>query len=321
MRRFALVFTPLLLAGLVLTGCGGSAGHSSSSSSANPKVTVTGTFGVEPKVTIPSQKAGSKLQVEKVIPGSGAVVPSTDALLGNYIAYIWSGTTHKLAQSTFDTVPALFGSHLLPGLTAALKGARVGERVLAVLPPKYGYGTQGNTSGGVAPNDTLVFVIDVIKAFAAKAAVTGTTVSSGGHGLPTVTSANPPQITIPKNGQAPSSLVSKTLIEGSGPAVTSGQQLIVQYVGMNWRTGKIFDSSEADGDPYGFVLGLPASQGGVIPGWTAGLVGKKVGSRVLLVIPPKEGYGAQGNSQAGIKGTDTLVFVIDILGAYSAHSK
>ena len=320
MRRFAVLFTSMLLAAAAVAGCSGSTGHSPSSSSANPKVTVTGAFGVVPKVTIPSQKAGTKLQVQKVIPGSGAAVPSTDALLGNYVAYIWSGTTHKLAQSTFDSVPALFGVHLLTGLTAALKDARVGERVLAVLPPKYGYGTQGNSSGGVAPNDTLVFVIDVIKAFPAKAAVTGKTISTGGHGLPTVTASNPPQITIPKSGKPPSTLVSKTLIQGTGPAVSSGQQLIVQYVGVNWRTGKIFDASETDGDPYGFVLGLSASQGGVIPGWTSGLVGKKVGSRVMLVIPPKDGYGSTGNSQAGIKGTDTLVFVIDILGAYSPHS-
>jgi len=36
---------------------------------------------------------------------------------------------------------------------------------------------------------------------------------------------------------------------------------------------------------------------------------------VLLVIPPAEGYGTSGNSQAGISGTDTLVFVVDILDA------
>jgi peptidylprolyl isomerase len=320
MRRFAFLFTSMMLAALALAGCGGSAGNSSSGSSSAPKVTVTGAFGTVPKVTIPSQKAGATLQVQHVIAGSGATVPSTDAVLGNYVAYIWSGSTHKLAQSTYSTVPALFGGHLLTGLTDALKDARVGERVLAVLPPKYGYGTQGNTSGGVKPGDTLVFVIDVIKAYAATAAVTGKTVSTGGNGLPTVTSANPPQITIPKNGTAPKTLVSKTLIQGTGPAVKSGQQLIVQYVGMNWRTSQIFDASEKDGDPYGFVLGLPSAQGGVIQGWTTGLEGKKVGSRVMLVIPPKDGYGSQGSSQAGIKGTDTLVFVIDILGAYGAHS-
>jgi peptidylprolyl isomerase len=304
---------------VVLAGCGSSAGHGPSGSSA-PKVTVTGAFGTQPKVGIPNAKAGSQLLLKTVIAGSGAAVPSTDALLGNYVAYIWSGKTHKLAQSTFDTVPALFGVHLLPGLSAALKGAKVGERVLAVIPPKDGYGSQGNTSGGVAPNDTLVFVIDVLRAYANKAAVSGKAISTGGHGLPTVTSANPPQITIPKSGKQPSNLTVKTLIQGTGPAVASGQQVVVQYVGVDWRTGKIFDSSETDGDPYGFVVGLSPAEGGVISGWSSGLRGVKVGSRVMLVIPPKDGYGSKGNSQAGIEGTDDLVFVVDVLGAFSSHT-
>jgi len=54
----------------------------------------------------------------------------------------------------------------------------------------------------------------------------------------------------------------------------------------------------------------------VIPGWDTGLAGQTVGSRVMLVIPPKDGYGKAGASQAGINGTDTLVYVVDILGAF-----
>ena len=60
-----------------------------------------------------------------------------------------------------------------------------------------------------------------------------------------------------------------------------------------------------------FVIG----KGQVITGWDKALVGQKVGSRVLVVVPPSEGYGKDGNQQAGIKGTDTLVFVVDILAA------
>ena len=45
------------------------------------------------------------------------------------------------------------------------------------------------------------------------------------------------------------------------------------------------------------------------------LEGRTVGSRVILEIPPADGYGKEGNPDAGIKGTDTLFFVVDILGA------
>ena len=52
------------------------------------------------------------------------------------------------------------------------------------------------------------------------------------------------------------------------------------------------------------------------PGWDEGLVGQTVGSQVLLVVPPDKGYGTTGSSDGAIKGTDTLVFVVDILDAY-----
>jgi peptidylprolyl isomerase len=192
----------------------------------------------------------------------------------------------------------------------------MGSRVLAVIPPKDGYGKTGNSSAGVSATDTLVFVIDMIKEFANNAAATGSQVSNGGGSLPSVSakSGAAPVITIPSAAhKPPSGLVTKTLIKGSGPVVTKGQTVVTQYVGTIWRTGKVFDSSWSRGEPFGFTIGATPSQ--VITGWDKGLVGQTVGSRVLLIVPPADGYGKTGSSQAGIKGTDTLVFVVDILGA------
>ena len=310
MRRIAVLLAPLSLAALALTGCG-----SSSPTAANAAVTATGAFDTQPTVTIPAEQASGALEVKTLHHGTGPVVTSTEALVANYAVYIWSGTTHKEAQSTYKSLPALFAGRLLPGLQLALRNQTIGSRVLAVIPPKDGYGSRGNTQGGVKPTDTLVFVIDVLKAFAANATASGTTVSHGGNGLPTVTPGSPPNVTIPKS-KPPAALTSTTLIQGTGAKVTTGQYVIVQYVGANWRTGKVFDASWSHGDPFGFVIGVPAAQGGVITGWNTGLLGKKIGSRVMLTIPPKDGYGATGNAQAGIKGTDTLVFVVDILGSF-----
>ena len=101
------------------------------------------------------------------------------------------------------------------------------------------------------------------------------------------------------------------LIVGDGPAVESGQTVTVQYVGVKWSDGSVFDSSWERGEPVDFPVGT----GGVIAGFEEGLIGQTVGSRVMLIIPPDKGYGEQGNTQAGISGTETLVFVIDILAA------
>jgi FKBP-type peptidyl-prolyl cis-trans isomerase len=158
-------------------------------------------------------------------------------------------------------------------------------------------------------------VVDMISTFGT-ASVPGTQPTTAGGTLPTVTppaagSTAGPAIKIPAKVAAPKSLQVKTLIKGKGAVVKKGQELAVQYTGVNWRTGKVFDSSWARKAP----LTTPVGEGQVIPGWDTGLVGQTVGSRVLLVIPPADGYGSSGLAQAGIKGTDTLVFVVDILAA------
>jgi len=193
--------------------------------------------------------------------------------------------------------------------------------VLAVIPPKEGYGKSGNSSAGVSATDTLVFVIDMIREFPNNAAATGSQVTNGGGALPSVTAkpGTAPVIKLPPAAhKPPGGLVTKTLIKGSGPAVAKGQTVVTQYVGSIWRTGKVFDSSWSRGEPFGFTIGATPSQ--VITGWDKGLIGQNVGSRVMLIVPPAEGYGKTGSTQAGIRGTDTLVFVVDILGAVNPTS-
>lgn len=120
-----------------------------------------------------------------------------------------------------------------------------------------------------------------------------------------------PTITFPFANPA-KTLEVKVLSEGTGAVVAKNQLLIADYVGQIWR-GKVFDSSFARKQPIGTPIGV----GQVLPGWDTALVGKKLGSRILLVIPPGLGYGTTGNSAAGIKGTDTIVFVIDLEATYS----
>jgi peptidylprolyl isomerase len=120
-----------------------------------------------------------------------------------------------------------------------------------------------------------------------------------------------PAIEVPAGTTPPATLTVKTLIKGKGAVVKKGQELFLQYTGVNWRTGKVFDSSWSRGTPQPAAIG----EGQVIKGWDTGLVGQTVGSRLLLIVPPADAYGSAGLSSAGIKGTDTLVFVVDILAA------
>jgi FKBP-type peptidyl-prolyl cis-trans isomerase len=279
----------------------------------NSVVKATGTFGKAPTVTIPAEVAASSLYTKTLIQGSGAPLTTKESLLGNFVLYDWSGTTHKLLGSTFSSgSPTLFAGSMLPGLEKALVGQKAGSRVLAVIPPAEGFGPTGNQQIGVSGNDTLVFVVDMLQDIGDTAGVPGAQATNGGAGLPTVQPATgkAPTITIPATAQ-PSKLQVKTLIKGKGPTVASHDYIVVQYTGVNWRTKKVFDSSWQRSQPFALTIGA----GQVIKGWDTGLVGQTVGSRVLLVIPPAEGYGKTGSAQAGIKGTDDLVFVVDILTA------
>jgi FKBP-type peptidyl-prolyl cis-trans isomerase len=319
MRRFLALIAIPLLACLVLAGCGSSkstASSSSSSSSAggNTTVTATGLFGKAPAVKIPKVKPGNSLAVRTLIQGTGTTLTKKTALAANFVLYFWSGTTSSLKANTFTSSPTVIGGTMLPGLESALVGKKVGSRILAVIPPAQGYGTSGNSQLGITGSTTLVFVIDVLKAYSDTASATGTQVSNGGGTLPTV-NAKPgiaPNVTFPA-ASAPSALVTRTLVKGGGPKVAKGDYVIAQYAGYIWRTKKVFGSSWSQGSPFGFIIGASPEQ--VIPGWDKGLEGQTVGSRVLLSIPPAQGYGTSGASQAGIKGNDTLLFVVDILDA------
>ena len=319
MRRLLALTAIPLLACLVLAGCGGSSKSTASSSSsassspgANTAVTATGAFDKTPKVTIPKAKPGTGLTIRTLIQGNGTTLTKSEALAANFVLYFWQGTTSSLKANTYTSNPTVIGGTMLPGLESALIGKKVGSRILAVIPPAQGYGTAGNSQLGITGSTTLVFVIDVLKAYADTAGATGSQVSSGGGNLPTVSakSGSAPTLTFPSSGP-PSALVTRTLLKGKGAAVAKGDYVIAQYAGYIWRTKKVFGSSWSSGSPFGFTIGASPEQ--VIPGWDKGLVGQTVGSRVMLSIPPAQGYGSSGASQAGIKGNDTLVFVVDII--------
>jgi peptidylprolyl isomerase len=321
MRRVAVALIASIALIVAVAGCGSPA--ATETTSANAAVKVSGSTGAAPTVKIPATKASTGLVTKTLATGSGAVIAPTDSILANFAVYIWRGKTHKLLFSSYtassehtpspEVLPVTIG---LTGLQTALSGQRVGGRVLAVLPPKYGYGSSGNSQLGILPTDTLVWVVDVLKAFTPTQSATGQHITNGGGSLPTVSQSSAgssPQITIPKT-TPPTKLVVKTLIKGTGAPVKAGQGVVVRYVASIWRTGKVFNNNwpsvaSPSTPPNLFVLGQ------LIPAWNTGLVGVPVGSRVMLVVPPAEGYGKKGQNSAGIKGTDTLVFVIDVLAA------
>ena len=149
----------------------------------NAAVKVSGTFGQDAERDDPGAEGQREPGHQHPHQGHRRGAEERERALANVAVYKWSGTTHTLVDSTFGTGPQMIPAQMgLTGLTAALKGARIGSRVVAVLPPKYGYGTTGQSQLQITGTDTLVWVIDLLQQYSSTQAATGSQVSNGGGG-------------------------------------------------------------------------------------------------------------------------------------------
>ena len=275
-------------------------------------VVKVGGTATAPTLTLNPKPLSVKTTTTKVLTaGKGATLTKANAILFNYV--LVNGKTGKQVETSYGAGKQAAGmdlssASLLPGLSKGLTGQKVGSRLLLAIPPVDAFGAQGNTQAGVGPTDTVVFLIDLVSASTPLATATGVAVPPAA-GLPTATvdGAKAAQITVPKTAP-PTKLVVQPLIKGTGPVVKSGQNIKVNYTGVLWKDGKKFDASADHGSSFDTQIGA----GQVIAGWDKGLVGQTVGSRILLVVPPADGYGAKGSLPL-IGPKDTLVFVVDIL--------
>ena len=248
--------------------------------------------------------------------GTGRAVAKGDLIAIDYVGEIWK--TGKVFDTSFDgtQTPAAFTigtGQVIDGFDQGLTGRKVGSRVLLVIPPAQAYGSQGNSAAGIAAHRHVVFVVDLLGAH---------TQGRGRDRCPGGTDAGRPAHGQHRQGPAdhhdPAGQAARRRSRppSSCRAPATSSSPVTSWSSSTWASsGPTARRSTRPGtaaSPAGFPIGV----GQVIKGWDTGLVGKHVGDRVLLVVPPADGYGAQGQSQAGITGTDTLVFAVDIVATY-----
>lgn len=300
----------LVLSLLGLTACG-SDGADPAPGAGLDSVTIEGDQGKVPKVTFDGRldpaQGGTKVLVE----GDGETVAEGDTVSAHY--WIGNGFTEKEAQSTYEASPQsiTLTAAVIKPLREALVGQKVGARVAVLSSAEDAFGEAGNPQIGIGNKDAVLFVVDILGKV---------DILDGPQGEDKQPAGWAPSL-IEEDGvitgldfadaHKPSGkLIATTLVKGDGAVVKKGQTIFVDYLGQVYNAEKPFDESYSK-EPASFPIGV----GKVVTGWDERLVGRTVGSRVILEIPPEEGYGKEGNPQAGIKGTDTLFFVIDILGA------
>jgi hypothetical protein len=276
------------------------------SGDASSVVTAEGAIGSEPQIDMPTPVVAQRTEVSIVTEGEGK--PLSDGQPARVDISIINGATGEVLEDTGYAGGVLFaaGSEALPPVTEALECASVGSRLVVVGTAEETHNGEPLPQLGVEANDSLVFVVDVLDSFLPRA--DGTQRASE-NGNPAVVLApnGQPGVTIP-NSAPPTELVDTLLKEGVGDTVEEGDQVVVHYTGFTWADSEVFDSSWENRQPAIFQL----TEGALIEGFLTGLIDKKVGSQVLLVIPPELGYGDQASES--IPADSTLVFVVDILG-------
>lgn len=270
-------------------------------------VKVAGDFGVAPTIDVPAPVSVEATERTVAIEGTGEEIQPGDVV--NFDVTILNGTSGDVVSQTAYsgggyTSIEVNDTKFIAGLVRTLECVNEGSRIVSVVAPEDGFGSEGSPDGAVAAGDSLVIVADAVGIVPSVA--TGTPVAPV-DGMPVVEldDEGVPTVTIPET-DPPAELQLATLKQGDGEVVQEGDTVTVQYQGVNWRTGEVFDQSWGRG-----ATSFPTT--GVVPGFSAALVGAAVGSQVLAVLPPSEGYGEAGQPSAGIEGTDTLVFVVDVL--------
>lgn len=266
-------------------------------------VKVTGAYGKPPKVTVKSPWAIDQTRTKVLTPSDGDVVKEGQTVEVNY--YGVDGRTGKTFDESFTRgAPIAFSlAQVVPGFSKGLVGQKQGSRVVIAMPGKDGYDASGgNPQAGIEVGDTLLFVVDLVGV--QLSGPRGTAVAPKA-GLPTVADkGGVPEITVPK-ADPPTTLQVQPLITGKGKKVGQNDQVTFNYRWVRWSDGKLLEES------YG---GEPATTGltSLLPGMVKGLTGQTVGSRVLLVIPPADGY-PDGNPTPSLAPNETLVMVVDLL--------
>ena len=180
-RPRRLLLAGLLAAPLGLAACS-SGSSSSSSTTSTPTSTATsipvstqidpipatdlspaGTAGKEPTVVVPSSAPPAHLEVADLIPGTGPKAKAGDTVQVQYVLATYS--SKGVVQSSWSSQPFSFTlgqGQVIQGWDLGVAGMQAGGRRELIIPPSLGYGSQ-SPGPGIAANDTLVFVVDLLK--------------------------------------------------------------------------------------------------------------------------------------------------------------
>lgn len=305
MRKTSATLAVLSLAAVALTGCstvafdGQTCVRADSVSGVDDAVTVSGAFGEKPDVELFTPLKAERTSFTDIITGDDGVPLTTDSQLAVVEMSLYDGSTGEYVVGTEFTGDMSRLSNIaswssqIPGVGSVLECATAGTRMVAAVAPE-DFGEAALSGFGLAPDTTVVAVIDVLDTMYASA--TGRSVFNAQRGLPTVVRAadGRPGIIIP-DATAPTETVTQTLIDGEGAVPAADERVWVHYSAARWSDREIASSSW-DADP---TAGLES----IAPEVAEAVADARIGSQLMVVVPSE---------------AETMVYVVDVLGSSPA---
>lgn len=274
------------------------------SGSASDAVDVEGEFGGAMTVKFEFPLEVDKTQRTVLTEGGGDVIAAGDVISTSLVMY--NATTGEEIPSGVAPGEAaeltVSEDVILAGLVNALQCSTAGSRVVAVIPPAELWGEQGVADLNIKGTDNMVMVADVVEIVPPPEPLATTEWTEN---VPEVDfEGATPTVTLP-DGDAPAELLLKVLKEGDGEVVETTDSVTLDYQGTSWQTRELFDQS------YGNQP-ITHAANGFVPGFTAAIVGQKVGAQLLVSIPAENAYGT--DAEAHPLGGQALLFLIEIKG-------
>ena len=244
------------------------------------QVTVGGEFGALPQVTFPTPLDVTETSTTTVIEGEGPALADGEVALLSYLAV--DATTGEVIEDNFGSQPQTtrITEDDAGPLYEDLLGSTEGTRLLRV------------ELGTAERQEPVVLVYDVMHTRAWGEPVDPPEDAPG----VSLADSGEPTVTIP-DADPPSDLEIVPLRRGDGAQVRSGMAVTVRYTAVSWSDGEVVESTWTPGQGPTTIAFT-----GLIEGWQNGLVDARVGSQIMLVVPPEQAFG-----------DDTLVYVIDVL--------
>ncbi len=246
----------------------------------------------KPEVEIPAE-APTELVRTVLTEGSGVAAAAGDTVIVDYIGV--RSDDGLPFDNSYDRAPfpvVLGAGNVIQGWDDGLVGAQAGERVQLDIPSDLAYG-EAARSDIICANEDLTFVVDV--RVVVPAADPADEPSEPGVDLST---------------EGVDDTIFDDLTAGDGAALELGDTAVIRYVNFRGDNGVAIESNWAS-EP----LQVPFNDE-LLAGLFEGLEGMKVGGRRAITIPPEDGFGEEGNPQAGLPAGTDMIFVIDLLGAY-----